>query len=89
MEKILTGDLAARKSLDVVLAAAHEAFGFPVTADDNFFDLDGDSLQAVDFAVQVEEILGKEIDLAMLFDAENFGEFADFIDGADRPVAES
>ncbi|MEV5210944.1 phosphopantetheine-binding protein [Micromonospora sp. NPDC053740] len=62
--------------LAVVLTTATEVFGTKVSAADNFFDLGGNSLVAVQLTDQLEERLGKEVDIIDLLSAQNFEEFS-------------
>ncbi|MEU7159824.1 phosphopantetheine-binding protein [Streptomyces chrestomyceticus] len=62
--------------LAVVLATASEVFGTEVSATDNFFDLGGNSLVAVQLTAQLEERLGKEVDFISLLSVQNFEEFS-------------
>jgi acyl carrier protein len=39
---------------------------------DNFFEQGGDSLAVIEFCAQIEAVLGMEIPLEMVWDAENF-----------------
>jgi acyl carrier protein len=45
-----------------------------ITDTDNFFDLGGDSLLAVEFTSAIEDALGVEYDLGDFFDAPTLGE---------------
>ncbi|MFF5563667.1 phosphopantetheine-binding protein [Streptomyces sp. NPDC012623] len=62
--------------LAVVLATASEIFGTEVGAADNFFDLGGNSLVAVQLTAQLEERLGREVDIIDLLSVQNFEEFS-------------
>jgi acyl carrier protein len=67
-------------SVDVlqdVLAAAATVFGREVTGDDNFFDLGGDSVVAVELAVAIEDRVGAEVDTRVVVDAANFAAIAE------------
>jgi enterobactin synthetase component F len=48
--------------------------------DDNFFDVGGDSLVAVELAVKVEEVFGKSLGLDLIFESENFEALGRLID---------
>lgn len=58
------------KLLDDVLKIAGEVFRRPVTAADGFFDLGGDSITAVEFAIRLEERFGIEPDIDVVFSAD-------------------
>ncbi|MFI0906885.1 phosphopantetheine-binding protein [Streptomyces sioyaensis] len=68
--------MGTAECLEVVLAAASEIFGTKVSAADNFFDLGGNSLVAVQLTAQLEEHLSKEVDNIDLLSAQNFEEFS-------------
>jgi acyl carrier protein len=67
--------------LETVLATARAVFRKPVTSTDNFFDLGGDSLCAVEFGMLLEERLGAEMDMNALLDADNLADMADVVAG--------
>ena len=71
MRFMATSDLLA-----LVLEKASAVFGKRVGAEDNFFLLGGDSVRAVELEAQLEYALGREIDIASLFEAQDFGEFS-------------
>ncbi|MFD5541261.1 acyl carrier protein [Streptomyces sp. NPDC127079] len=60
----------------MVLATASEISSTKVSAADNLFDLGGNSVVAVQLADQLEERLGKEVDIIDLLSAQNFEEFS-------------
>lgn len=62
--------------LRTVLAIASSVFDQEVTADDNFFDVGGDSVHAIEFGLRIKERLGVEIDPALLVSVADFVEFA-------------
>lgn len=47
--------------------------------DANFFECGGDSILAVEFAFLIEELLGLELPMSIMFDARNLGEIVDLI----------
>jgi nonribosomal peptide synthetase MxcG len=54
--------------LDAVLAAYRKALDDPsVSADDDFFELGGDSFQAMDIMTALEEATGKQISAGVIF----------------------
>ncbi|MGV9774036.1 phosphopantetheine-binding protein [Streptosporangium sp. NPDC003464] len=59
-----------------IVAAAEDLFERPITEQDDFFSLGGDSLNAVELAARLEDLLGIELDLHTLWDAETFLGFA-------------
>ena len=65
--------------LGVVMAVVSEVFERPVARTDNFFDLGGDSLCAVQLRKLLEERLGAELDMETLIDAEDMGALADAV----------
>jgi acyl carrier protein len=67
-------------TLDAVLIAAKEVLLCPVAPDDNFFAMNGDSFKAVQLAYRIEEILERDIDLALLYEVETFEAFAKVVD---------
>jgi len=55
-------------ALDAVLAAYRQILDTPdVTADDDFFELGGDSIQAMNIIALVQEMIGAEISVGMFF----------------------
>jgi acyl carrier protein len=64
------------ETLHAVLAAAGEIFGRPAEPSDDLFSLGGDSVNAVDFAVRLEALLGIQIELADLWAAESLDDLA-------------
>ncbi len=62
--------------LQAVLSIAQEIFEKDTDERDDFFSLGGDSINAVELATRLEELLGEEIDLADLWGSESFHEFA-------------
>jgi acyl carrier protein len=62
--------------LSLVLSLASDVIRRPVEATDNFFDLGGDSITAVEFSTRVEETLGTEVDIVLLFEADTFSEYS-------------
>jgi acyl carrier protein len=71
--------MASEDTLAIVMTAAREVFQQQVGTDQNFFDLNGNSQQAVSLVLRIEESLGREIDLSWLLDAGSFGEFSTLI----------
>ncbi|MFD7898239.1 acyl carrier protein [Streptomyces sp. NPDC059743] len=67
--------MGTEECLEVVLVTASEIFGTKISAADNFFDLGGNSLVAVQLTAQLEERRGREIDNIDLLGAQNFEEF--------------
>lgn len=54
--------------LEAVLAAYRQILGNPsVSPDDDFFELGGDSFQAMDLMAALEEATGTQISAAMIF----------------------
>jgi acyl carrier protein len=54
--------------LDAVLAAYRQVLDDPsVTPDDDFFELGGDSFQAMDIMAALEEMTGKQINAGVIF----------------------
>ncbi|MDT0343983.1 acyl carrier protein [Streptomyces litchfieldiae] len=63
-------------SLDLLLRLAGEVLRRPVGPEDNFFALSADSLAAVEYSLRVEEALGREVDIALLYEAATFADYA-------------
>ncbi|MBQ1050174.1 acyl carrier protein [Micromonospora sp. C51] len=59
-----------------VLVAATEVFGKPVKATDNFFDLQGDSLHALELTARLADRLGVDVDLDVILEADDFASLA-------------
>jgi acyl carrier protein len=57
--------------LGVILPTASKIFGRPVAKTDNFFDLGGDSLAALQLGDRLSEALKAELDIEILLDAED------------------
>ena len=66
-----------------ILALTAEVLGREVRADENFFAVCDDSLQAIDLLIGLEATLGMEIDVAALFRAKDFRALARDIAGAE------
>ena len=62
--------------LQVIMSTAREIFERDVDQHDDFFSLGGDSVNAIDLAARLEEVLGLEIDHADVWGAESFHDFA-------------
>ncbi len=62
--------------LGQILVVASEAFGRPVAATDNFFDLEGDSLHALEMITGLSDRLAVDIDIEALLQADDFVGFA-------------
>jgi len=59
---------AEKSVLDVVLAAYRQVLDDPsVSPDDDFFELGGDSFQAMDIMAALEETTGKQISAGVIF----------------------
>lgn len=76
------GRMETAETLLAVTYAAGSIFGIEVGPDDNFFDLGGDSIDAIELVTRLEEVLGREIDLITLFDTQNFADFSAAITAA-------
>jgi acyl carrier protein len=68
--------------LSSVLTAAREVFGRQVLASDNFFDLGGDSISALELTVRLEELLGMEAELEQLLSSDDMAHFAATVFGS-------
>lgn len=59
---------AEKSVLDAVLAAYRQVLDDPgVSPDDDFFELGGDSFQAMDIMAALEETIGKQINAGVIF----------------------
>jgi acyl carrier protein len=59
---------AERSVLDAVLAAYRQVLDDPsISPDDDFFELGGDSFQAMDIMVALEKTIGKQINAGVIF----------------------
>jgi acyl carrier protein len=63
--------------LTAILGICTEVLRQPVTAEENFFELGGTSLEAADFVVKLETYLGREFDLVAFLEARDFRDFAE------------
>ncbi|MEV5890690.1 phosphopantetheine-binding protein [Nonomuraea fuscirosea] len=70
--------------LDVVLEVAGEVFGREVRAADDFYELGGDSICAVEIAAALQARIGRDVDAVDLLDATDFGDFAGRLAAARR-----
>ncbi|MFF7472130.1 phosphopantetheine-binding protein [Streptomyces sp. NPDC008092] len=52
--------------IDTVLTAVSEVFGHPVTPEDDFFSLGGDSITAVELSIRLEERLDVDVDVELI-----------------------
>jgi len=60
--------VAEKSVLDAVLAAYRQVLDDPsVSPDDDFFELGGDSFQAMDIMAALEEMTGKQISAGVIF----------------------
>jgi acyl carrier protein len=66
----------ADRILRHLLAAASSMFEHQVTEGDNFFDVGGDSLLAVELGLRLETELGLDVDPMLLMEAADFGAVA-------------
>lgn len=60
--------------LSTVLRLSSQVLGCPVTPDQSFFAVGGDSVLALDLLIALEAELGVDIDERALFDTESFRE---------------
>jgi acyl carrier protein len=68
MDDDLVKSDAEKSVLDAVLAAYRQILDDPsVSADDDFFELGGDSFQAMDVMAALEEATGKQISAGVIF----------------------
>jgi acyl carrier protein len=66
--------------LDVVLVAYRQVLGIPeVAPDDDFFELGGDSMQAIEAVSIIETAIGAEISVALFFTYPTPAELADML----------
>jgi acyl carrier protein len=76
---VIAGDqnnAAAGEILPLVLDTAQDILGKPVQPSDNFFDLGGDSMQAVEMMNTLEDRLATEFDPTTIIDTEDMTELA-------------
>ena len=67
------------KSIDfltVILDAATEVFSMAISSADNFFDVGGDSIFAIEFAALLESRFDREIDIGLIFESDSFAALA-------------
>ena len=62
---------------EIVRESAAHVFGRPVTNEDTFFALGGDSLLAAELAIVIERHLDMEVDPETILHASSFGQLAD------------
>lgn len=67
---------AADRYLTEILAICADVLGRRTTAEENFFDIGGDSVTATDLFLRLEARLGTELDIALFFEARDFRELA-------------
>jgi acyl carrier protein len=68
MNKYLAESGDGKRVLDAVLAAYRQVLDDPsVSPDDDFFELGGDSFQAIDVMATLEEITGRQIRAGVIF----------------------
>lgn len=79
-DRAATQDTTAR-----VVAIATEVFGRPARPTDSYFDLGGDSLLAVVFALRLEEGFGADVDPTTLLEGASLESIAATLAGAGRP----
>jgi acyl carrier protein len=61
-----------KEILDICAEILHR----PARAEENFFELGGTSLEATDFVVKLETLLGRELDLVAFLEARDFRDIA-------------
>jgi acyl carrier protein len=66
----------ADEALLLVLDTAQSILGQPVLPSDNFFDLGGDSMQAVEMMSRLEGRFGAEFDPTSIIDADDMAALA-------------
>jgi acyl carrier protein len=72
-------------ALELVLATVSEVLGVAnVTAERSLFETGGDSLDAVVILDMLEEKVGRELDLDLMFSAASLREFSRVLTEADR-----
>jgi acyl carrier protein len=71
-------------ALQHVLTAAARVFRREVRGEDNFFAVGGDSIDAVELAVTVEELTQREVPTELVFETPTFGALAAAIDRGAR-----
>jgi acyl carrier protein len=59
-----------------ILATCADVLSRRVAAEENFFDIGGDSVTATDLFLRLEARLGTELDIALFFEARDFRELA-------------
>lgn len=69
---------------DIVLSAASAAFRQPITAEDHFLELGGDSLLAADLLTRLADALDRDVPIEAIFRAGTFGELADLLETKDQ-----
>ncbi|MFC8848855.1 MULTISPECIES: acyl carrier protein [unclassified Micromonospora] len=70
------GDPVADRCLAEILAVCADVLGRRPAAEENLFDVGGDSATATDLILRLEARLGRELDVALFFEAEDFRELA-------------
>jgi acyl carrier protein len=66
-----------------IVAIAAEVFGRPARPEDDFYDLGGDSLNAVQFAARLQEWAGREIDVSLVTAAPDLASLARKLKGGE------
>ena len=74
-ENTMSENTVDENTIEKCLAVIGEVFGRPVRATDSFFDLNGDSLKALEILVQLEELLGYPIEGELLIKAADLRSF--------------
>jgi acyl carrier protein len=69
--------LSKEKVLSIILPEASKVFGRPVTETDNFFDLGGDSLSALELGDRLSNALRAQLDIEVMLDAEDMNVLAE------------
>jgi lysine 2,3-aminomutase len=76
LEKRDVSPMSLEETIKSILSIASDVFDRDIEDHDDFFSLGGDSVNAVEFADRLEELLGRELDLHRLWDAESLHDFA-------------
>jgi acyl carrier protein len=62
-----------------ILLIARDVFGREIGRGDDFFSLGGDSLNATELVDRLEEVLGRDIDVQDVWEAESIYAFAESV----------
>jgi acyl carrier protein len=82
----MSADEDREAQVDSFIAIASQVFGAPINPEEAFFDMGGDSLQALEIAIQIKIASGIEVDTYQMVNAVSLGAFFQSIVAGELPA---